>query len=223
MAKTRKRKERTKGQLRAQARRAREKFFNEASPADKRRIIARDVIAMLDAQAIVANTSYYLGDWTRGQWDPKKKVYKDARKFLEETVEAGASCTACALGAMVCADVLRRDGGANLNHHQFQAGLRPRLKDYFDPVQLSLIESAFEGKMFWDGLFLANLDDVIKRGFETSVYSTLHPALKFAERWAKSQDRLRAIMVNIEAHGGEFIPSCPHPRPQEVSDDADQR
>ncbi len=139
--------------------------------------IARDVLEMLDKRKIVpvvgaAYLRFFLG--------------RRARRHEElQGLVAGKTCDVCAIGALLLAEVTRRDDlkiGDNWSHtvSMKMSQVHERLKSIFPIWMLHNIESAFEGP-----------DD-------SSVYEN-QPCYRDS-----AAIRMRKIMRNILFNGGEF-------------------
>jgi hypothetical protein len=153
-----------------------------AMPAAKKRVtIAKDVIAWLDLKKLIPTAGTYL-------------------ETVATTKVNGYSCNACAVGAMFACQVERTpkltlevadyseyhvdDAAEVATRNYCNAGMRETLGKFFSREQLGLIESAFECMAFDDA----------------------EAAEKFGRRYHTEARRMRAIMENIVANGGEFVP-----------------
>ena len=125
--------------------------FRALSEPERRRAIARDAIAQIQAGRLRArNGKYFVADAA------VLTVGADLREVL---IQPQASCTVCGLGACL-ASVVRLDNNfvvadGDLRGPSFSeegtaelwkswGKFLPKLEEFFSPVQLSLIESAFE-------------------------------------------------------------------------------
>lgn len=111
----------------------------------------------------------------------------------EETADnykAGEECRACALGSIFAACIARPE--LKLTYEPEYADddneQRDALSPYFSVEQLLLIESAFEKDDFTYG------DDAWEA------------AVEFGQRYTSDKDRLLAILKNIIANNGTFVP-----------------
>lgn len=200
-------------------------------PGDRRRAIARDVIAQLDAKRLIATQGFFVRL-------PRRNLVPTS---LRATVADAPTCEVCALGGIIMAQ-LRVNGDCQLSEITTQQNVitdhtmvsaysplpeldgcssscySPFLLRYFDADQLALIEVAFEcGK----GAF--NCAASVRTWRETDdsdeydeaasmeryplCITDAHSAMAFGERYSDPDSRLRAIMASIEAHPeGLFIP-----------------
>lgn len=118
------------------------------------------------------------------------------------------ACRVCALGACFLSTVTL------YNAFEFKFNRWPdrvivgdenmfnRLRAIFTPVQLYLIENAFENG---NGYFRDNIN-LGEIGLKFSTAPDRTAAVKFGRRFKTATTRLRAIMKNIVANEGVFIP-----------------
>jgi hypothetical protein len=170
--------------------------FAKASPARKRVIIAKDVLEWLGEGKLLPTQGTYLSSFLRDK--DGQLLYEDGRvvngRVLDDRVDGG-KCTACALGAVFACTVERKGGMPNF----WRMGWCPyfmhqELAPYFDRDQLTLIEAAFEKN----------------GGFHEADHEADHEAGEAAESFGRRFDtassRMAAIMKNIIANGGTFVP-----------------
>lgn len=171
--------------------------FEKLTPAQKRVVIAKDVIARLNAKTFIAGNGYL---HRKDQKHLVKETMSRETQFAE--VVRDVTCTGCALaGMMVClvdrADKLKiRD----LPSARFDGSVINAVIDgdymskYFPARQLANIESAFERREMCGG----NL-------------TTSHVIGSLASIHFSSEDdpdkRMRKIMKNIIRNKGNFHPS----------------
>ncbi len=189
----------------------RNKAFKAASAAEKRVLIAKDVLAQIEAKRFKP----IVGRWIEAR-DKNNRLlplitYDDSRfgeddsvreLFLNETI---GSCNCCALGAvfMSCTlynnqttvedfdhetgwfDEIIADGGSFTNG----------LTRFFSRTQLMLIEIAFEG-----GVGGFKLDEV------AVPPKVALAALNWERKHPNDKKRLIAIMQNIIKNAGKFVP-----------------
>lgn len=169
----------------------REKKFKAATMAERRVMIARDVLAQLRAQKIQARCGIY--------YQAPIGFTSDGEQQLRDVAPV---CTACAKGALFACKVSfvnnitvgqsrsRWDFDmAEVQNTQICAYLRPE----FSRTQLALVEWAFE----------------VGAGVScpTGISQvTLNKAVAFGMAHQDSALRLRAIMRNIIENGGTFRP-----------------
>lgn len=191
---------------------------------DPRVIIARDVLSQLDARRLVAEVNIYLSvdgpiipTGCPTGWNP------EVRDLL-----VGRTCGVCAIGALFVAKVDRVDAlrfsemGGRLNDD----GRMRTYLDEFDPVQLVLMELAFEGGWIleqltggrvdisdvWDTCGVCEGPDDCSLCDDCELLPEFQSALRFHEDYeagdidGRIERRLRAIMQNVIANGGEFRP-----------------
>lgn len=178
-----------------------EKFLN-ATKAEKRIMLAEDVIKWLDSGAM--DTEY------SGMLHFNNDV-QDVESIKDIIQSDAFSCSVCAKGALFISTI-NRVNNMNINvfvddvsHHT--KGIR-KLKKYFTDRQLVMIEWAFEGSQVITSVgdkifeFSNKLDDKLESywsNFNTGVYldyyyGDLRPVV------------LRGIMQNIIDNKGTFIP-----------------
>lgn len=145
---------------------------------ETRAMIAEDVLALLKTGKIVAFSRYF---------DPSKplKAGSDLRSQLA-TIE---KCQVCGIGACFYAMVARFDGfdvpcGGGI----ISSAIRDKLSEAFTLEQVHMIEAAFECSIF------------------DYHCSNMPHAVKFGLRFTPGRERMEAIMKNIIAHAGEFVP-----------------
>lgn len=174
--------------------------FARATPAQKRVIIAKDVIAALNSRKIVATTGLYVDE------DPlvdvvltEKDLDKDYRQVLPKLEE----CQACAVGSMFLCAVKRADnlplretnllaeiqdnkewgdGKAAATLAEVHPGFHSYLTRFFDRDQIYLMENAFE-------------------------QSSIHERVRVVCLYGDDEERLRMIMENVVRNRGRFQPN----------------
>lgn len=204
----------------------REAIFKKASPAQKRVLIAKDVIAQIKARKYKPETgSFLMINKIRGM--TSRKIFDggynsgaaairqnegedaDARKlYLENKIQ---QCSCCALGGMFMSctlynnhttasemDYANADIGAFLEGDEY-VKLSNGLDKFFSLSQLRLIEQTFEGD---EGVTRSRDSDV--NGDDFPAYTPRAKA--FHENYKQPKARLLAIMKNIVANNGTFKP-----------------
>jgi hypothetical protein len=182
----------------------RNKLFAKASPAGKRVLIAEDIIAQIKAKRFKPKSGVWVQptnakhtadielDLTFNGTAPVREL------FLEKKIPA---CECCALGAMFMSCTLYNnkttvndftnevilDFEETVETGTFKNGLTR----FFSRPQLKLIEAAFEGGY---------------GAFRSSNAKTMASLVKWEEKLPDDQKRLVAIMNNIIANGGTFVP-----------------
>lgn len=182
--------------------------FKKATKAQKRVLVAKDVLAQINAKRYTAEA----GVWVRPNWSYKIDSYSinttDSvqKLFADRSIE---SCNVCALGGMFmsCTNLNNNTTveqlsaeaedslGENIEHGE---NLSNGLNKIFTSKQLQLIEMYFENGEGWFGEYghtgCANGAD--QQHIEA-----------FYERYQNDDDRLKEIMKNIVANDGTFVPS----------------
>jgi hypothetical protein len=169
--------------------------FKKANKAQKRVMIAQDVLAQLKAKRYVAES----GCWVRIHYSPATVAETDSVQelFVEKKIE---SCNVCALGGlfMSCTnfnnntlledlDDVSEDLGNLIDE---KVNLSNKLNKIFSTSQLKLIETYFEanGGYFRD----YDEDDRIE---------------VFYNKYPSDKKRLQLIMENIVENEGTFVPA----------------
>lgn len=153
--------------------------------------LAKDVLKQLAAKMYIAAHTYVAprAPYVIGEL---QDVFKSTK------------CKVCGLGSLfVFACRLFNDSPAkkffeaNDSDSLKMNAFRRRLKKYFPPMQLALIETAFEG--FWSsGARTYEIKDADMELFDK--------ARKFGRRYVSDTTRLKRIMQNILDNKGEFKP-----------------
>jgi hypothetical protein len=169
--------------------------FKKATKAQKRVMIAQDVLAQLKAKRYVAES----GCWVRIHYNPTTVAETDSVQelFVEKKIE---SCDVCALGGLfmsctnfnnntllVDLDDVSEDLGALVD---VEEKLSNKLNSIFTTNQLKLIETYFEAN---DGFFLD--------------YDEEDRAEAFYNKHPSDKKRLQLIMENIVENNGTFVPA----------------
>lgn len=184
--------------------------FRALDPATKRVAIAKDVLKWLATGKLKAQSGFYL-------LAPTEVV----------DVVNGYKCEACALGSLFACAVERGDAGGtvvespSLRNYYGSIGMRAdtfegvklysKLEGIFDKVQLAMIEGAFEPEHSFPrdsreaGGSKRQWDEV------QGTYWVDSPEIAWAMAWHKTapkdpSDRMKAIMENIIANNGTFVP-----------------
>ena len=171
--------------------------FKKATKAQKRVMIAQDVLAQLKAKRYVAES----GCWVQPNYNPTntwadKYTESVQELFLEKKIE---SCNVCALGGlfMSCTNFNNNTLLKDLDDVSYNLGalvddkekLSNKLNSIFTTNQLKLIESYFEAN---DGFFQdSDEDDRIEA---------------FCDKYTSDKKRLQLIMENIVENNGTFVP-----------------
>jgi hypothetical protein len=174
--------------------------FHAATPAQKRVILAKDVLKWLNTNKLRA-----AGESGRGS---SYLVIPEISSYEGVTKVNGYSCTACAIGGLFA--VAAEHGSCSLTDGcgrfvalfgrdgtDVQGAIRDAMETagLFSASQLALIEWAYE----------------LGAGIPTPPDSLVEPgtrarAYAFGYGYEQGAERMRAIMTNIIANKGEFIP-----------------
>jgi hypothetical protein len=175
----------------------RNKEFAAADAPGKRRLLAQDVLNLMDAGIFYANHGAFWGfTQIHRILHPNDSVQE---KILDGSI---TSCDCCALGALFLSCTLynnqftygEKSSLAALGHNITRGdGFKNKFEQVFTVRNLIQIELAFEqGKGYFD------CDD---RG----DYEWKMDAISFGKRYDNPESRMIAIMENIVKHG-EFRP-----------------
>lgn len=189
--------------------------FAEATPAEKRVIIARDVIAQLDAKRLIAEGGSYLSFEDL----PPDLAGADTTE-IAALIDAGkTTCTACAKGS-VFMSACRLGAVAekyHINGGDFHsASIVDSLRGVFEPEQLHLMEAAFEGNAWQIDSDNVNDDDLAgkstlwadqyKHAIDagTTKICDLQDRTEDAPSRPLAERHLRLVMQNVIDNDGEF-------------------
>jgi hypothetical protein len=177
-------------------------LFDKASAAQKRVLIARDVIARVKAKTYTPVTQ----SWVKIEEDNAEDSSLQ-KALIEKTVK----CNCCALGGLMLSCVAFKD---QMEIDEAESSLdfsvvweevsESQIGNYFSSKQLQLIEGAFErGEGFFrpKDSFNPEWDD------EDGSFiggETFKRAIAFGEKYKSEKDRLIAIMENIIENNGQF-------------------
>jgi hypothetical protein len=198
--------------------------FAKLSPAQKRVVVAKDVLAALNAKQLKARQSVYV-ESTLVRSDPaseydmdeyyRQRNEADAADAQTMLLEGKAECTVCAIGSVFVCAVERMNKLSYLDFRTMdQRDMRHYLADAgFSLEQLDLMECAFERtakyiesekyEQFSCGGYEEGDDDIdaaIRFGEQFVTYN------ESGSRVVNSEGCMRAIMKNIIANNGEFRP-----------------
>lgn len=170
--------------------------FKKASKAQKRVMIAQDVLAQLKAKRYVAESGCWVKPNIDSAWEQKLSHHDSVQElFIEQKIE---SCNVCALGGlfMSCTNFNNNTLLEDLDFASSELGdlieevkLSNKLNKIFSVKQLKLIEVYFEGN---DGYF-----------YENREYDTVKA---FYIKYPSDKKRLQLIMENIVENEGTFVP-----------------
>lgn len=174
-------------------------WFKSLTIEEKRVAIAKDVIEQVKIGKYNARHGVYFG----------VRVSLQEGDSFQEVVDSN-ECTVCAMGGLFASRV-RLGNEANVDmgrgvYNQFTQGLtmftRPEdfLQDIFEPEQYRLMEVAFEGHDavgYFEGEY--------GNWYEDECDSYLN-AVQLHDDFSSDTERLIAIMENLIANKGMFIP-----------------
>jgi len=171
--------------------------FKKATKAQKRVMIAQDVLAQLKAKRYVAESGCWVQPNIHSAWEKKLSHHDSVQElFIEQKIE---SCNVCALGGlfMSCTNFNNNTLLEDLDFASEELGnlideeqLFNKLNKIFSTSQLKLIESYFEAN---DGYFRDyDEDDRIEA---------------FYNKYPSEKKRLQLIMENIVENEGTFVPA----------------
>ena len=173
----------------------RNKLFEQASPAQKRVLIAKDVINLIKSGKITPMT----GEWVYPSYKDESDDESFQKTFLKGNVE---DCECCALGSMMLSCTLFKNkvkvnevNGGALDYPNLAHGHRKDVMGFrgvFPDDQCKLIEIAFECGYGYYGP--GNDGQISDR------------AVKFGNKYRTERKRLLAIMNNIVKNKGTFKP-----------------
>lgn len=160
--------------------------WSKLSKIEKRKSIARDVIANIKKDILIISTGTYCSIESTAD----KEVNELSSKEFQAHVKKKSMCEVCALGALFISDIIKRN---EFSGDIERERITKRLNKYFTDEQLNLIENAFEQQ------------DIIDMDEELG-----EKALLFAEDISDDSERLIGIMQNIiNDPKGLFNPSKP--------------
>lgn len=176
--------------------------FKAADKAQKRILIAKDVLAQLSARKFRPKQ----GAFVRMTFRKAPESGTQVCNLIEDSAPR-VNCQACALGAMMLSEIRHtnalkvksvEDGEGGIYFERDDQG--DRLGKYFSTTQLRLVEIAFERGV---GYYRDEEDHSIWGGTSFSIREKRAKAMfPLSKSPAK---RMRAIMENIIANGGKFV------------------
>lgn len=182
--------------------------FDQLSLQEKRVAVAQDVIDRLQQEQYIAEKGSWVFSYSWSLLDHDL----DVKTLLVENKVQG--CGVCALGGLLLSciaykndvtvegvlEVARQSSGSN-DFRSYSAS--KHLKELFEPKQLELIETAYEGA---SGFFYNRFkwDEESESLLTEKEFKT---ALNFyGSHNVSNKARLTLIMANIIANNGEFVP-----------------
>lgn len=190
-------------------------IFKKASKAEKRVMIAKDVLAALKAKRLMPGVgNYYPGILNRLADAGASTSGFVERSFLQEPTRMPMGCRVCAKGAIFTAKLDRLNGVKVKDEFELNDPT-PALLGLFSERQLYLIEVAYEG---YEGMYVSMVQRRERKHeadtWKAGEYQEVREALKFAREWSRENDtygtkemRLKEIMKNIIRNKGKFVPS----------------
>jgi len=201
--------------------------------ASKKKIIAiaKDVLAQIKAKKLKFRKGY---GYVEGRIEHKEMETIDLSAQLQDKLEVlQPACTVCALGSCFLSYVrlfnnvkVKECGDYAFSWEEekdwkFEVDdlLSGILSEVFTPVQIGLIELAFEtpkiDSIQYLGHFCCNLPRLL--GLDTTYgltdkdrvgknWELVRNALAFGKRYRAMSDRVEAIMRNIVENDGKFVP-----------------
>jgi hypothetical protein len=183
--------------------------FKKATKAEKRVMIAKDVLAQIKAKRYIPESGTWVdANWNiRGGIDEIHETDSVQKLFADRTIE---TCSVCALGGlfMSCTNLNNNTCVSDINYggegteigERIEEGdtLSNGLNKIFSKKQLQLIEVYFEKGDGWFGEagYTGNYIGEDSRHVEY-----------FNEAYPDDDERLVEIMKNIVANDGTFVPS----------------
>lgn len=169
--------------------------FKRLSASAKRVAIAKDVLAQIAARKYKARCGIYVDGLQMAN------VPEDAQ--LQEIVAGQQeSCEVCGIGSVFMSAVRLGDNltvgdavcDAGFDNSVDEGVMSRKVREYFAPAQLALIETAFE-----------KMQVGVSEGWHEDGDAT-ERARKFGQRYRSDTARLKAIMTNIVENEGVFKP-----------------
>lgn len=180
--------------------------FAAMTPAQQRVAIAKDVLKWIALDRLVPTTGSYFDVWNKAALGIGSNAYY--RKKLdgqEALLKPEVKCSVCALGGLFACTVARANSITLYDVNiAGQGAMHEYLAPYFDRRQLLLVESAFERVDFRPHREKYRIDDYGDESFVQDL--EVERAVAFGCGYDKADKRMRAIMENIIANGGEFKP-----------------
>lgn len=189
------------------------KKFKSSSKAQKRVLIAQDVIDRINLKQYKASNGNWLSVY-------EAENYKE--QFQTAVIENKVTCQCCALGGLMASCVVFKND-LTVEQTEYKSDYCDifaseddviGIKGIFETKQLELIELAFEkGKGFYKLDSKENKEDVESGWLDERQIINLKKkpkakdAIAFGKRFRSPKQRLLAIMENIVKNKGEFKPS----------------
>jgi hypothetical protein len=174
--------------------------FENADTMGKRVMIAKDVLAAIEAKRIKAKNGYYFN--APGEFEYRSGTVAKKLELVDEQ-----PCQACALGSILVASVARGACG-DTGSLVMAKDVSLSLSALFSFNELAEIETAFESRSAegWSGV--DGFGNNGSQGIFVQGRIIKYPKAKtFGNRYGSAEKRLQAIMWNIIDGGGVFDPS----------------
>lgn len=170
--------------------------FSKLSKAEQRVEIAKDVIKQCSKGKYEIETGGYIDLYPEGLRSFDELEHLQANTCVSK---GRITCTVCAKGALFMSHVMKTNHCLVKEADKTDdTGIKKRLKNIFSPLQLDLIETAFERSVVVDDT------DKIHQGCD---YTELgKKATNFGWQYSEPNERLIAIMKNIIKNKGTFKP-----------------
>ncbi len=166
--------------------------FNESSKAERRVIIAQDVLKHIVTKEYFINKGAYL------RLPEELFIFKNVKKKLQSLFGQINQCKVCALGAIFMSKCSINDGqilgDSVLDYRGDDTLYYTSLRKHFSNRQLVLIESAFEME-----------DDMSSMSRYQGGIDCIK-SIAFGKNFSDSPERLTAIMNNLIKNKGTFKP-----------------
>lgn len=121
--------------------------FKSLSKKGQKMRIVKDAIAQIKAKIVIPNEGIYFNipEFVDNDFLPVKRGTD-----LQQLLQSGRQCEACAKGSLFAACVLNVDEvrvGEKMRKEKFQ---KEKLEKWFSALELDMVEVAFEGVIIWD-------------------------------------------------------------------------
>lgn len=189
--------------------------FRKMTPVQQRITIAKDVLDLLKAEKIRAESGTYLQfdddvneKYWGDDWEGTEPEEGAAKVQLHKLIEASETCDVCGIGACFVAAVRRNDACTvgDMDGSDDDMFMREYLGKWFPTSQQQLIETAFE------------CNDTFANGRNAGMAAR---AVEFGYKYDDDGDRLKAIFENVIANKGEFVPPPIDDDDEDEDDDED--
>jgi hypothetical protein len=170
------------------------KTFASLNEAERRVLIAEDVLKQIEVGAYRPLKGFYINDFTVTRVNTRTKSIQKLFDDIE--------CQCCALGACLLSTTKYKNKLVvdDVIELRSKSGAWKLLKDVFTSKQLLMIEYAFEGRFGGDRVG----EDCFK---DELSFPEEKECVEFGRNYVNSRPRLIAIMKNIIENKGEFIPT----------------